>query len=57
MAFANWRLACILEGVYTRYSAGSMGESEEVDIDGFGRTVLELLDWANAILDGADPIA
>ena len=34
-----------------------MGESEDVDIDGFGRTVLELLDWANAILDGADPIA
>ena len=57
VAFANWRLACILEGVYTRYSAGSMGESEDVDIDGFGRTVLELLDWANAILDGADPIA
>ncbi len=56
VAFANWRLACILEGVYTRYSAGSMGDSADVYIDGFGRTVLELLGRANAILDGADPI-
>ena len=25
MAFAYWKLACILEGVYTRYVAGAMG--------------------------------
>jgi aminoglycoside phosphotransferase (APT) family kinase protein len=26
LAFAYWKLACILEGVYTRYLAGSMGQ-------------------------------
>jgi len=25
LAFAHWRLACILEGVYTRFAAGAMG--------------------------------
>ena len=25
VAFANWRLACILEGVYVRHAAGAMG--------------------------------
>jgi aminoglycoside phosphotransferase (APT) family kinase protein len=25
VAFAYWRLACILEGVYVRYAAGAMG--------------------------------
>jgi aminoglycoside phosphotransferase (APT) family kinase protein len=25
IAFAHWRLACILEGVYTRFAAGAMG--------------------------------
>jgi len=25
VAFAHWRLACILEGVYARYAAGAMG--------------------------------
>jgi aminoglycoside phosphotransferase (APT) family kinase protein len=32
-AFANWKLACILEGVYTRYVSGAMGD------DGFDFTV------------------
>ena len=26
LAFAYWRLACILEGVYSRYAAGAMGD-------------------------------
>jgi aminoglycoside phosphotransferase (APT) family kinase protein len=26
LAFANWRLACILEGVYSRYAGGAMGD-------------------------------
>ena len=33
LAFAYWKLACILEGVYTRYVAGAMGD------DGFDFTV------------------
>lgn len=28
MAFATWRLACILEGVYARYLGGAMGTKE-----------------------------
>ena len=28
MAFATWRLACILEGVYSRYLGGAMGTKE-----------------------------
>lgn len=28
VAFAYWKLACILEGVYTRYEAGSMGDGD-----------------------------
>jgi aminoglycoside phosphotransferase (APT) family kinase protein len=27
VAFANWRLACIMEGVYARYAAGAMASS------------------------------
>ncbi len=33
LAFAYWKLACILEGVYSRYVAGAMGD------DGFDFTV------------------
>jgi len=28
LAFAAWRLACILEGVYSRYLIGAMGSKE-----------------------------
>jgi len=30
VAFAYWRLACILEGVYVRYAAGAMGADRSV---------------------------
>lgn len=52
-AFQFWRLSCILEGVYTRYRAASMGAAgDSVDIERFGERVLDLVDRANAILDG-----
>ncbi|MBV6754889.1 phosphotransferase family protein [Rhodococcus opacus] len=35
-AFALWRLACIAEGVHSRYAAGSMGE-QDVDLDQLAR--------------------
>ena len=35
LAFANWRLACILEGVYSRYVGGAMGGKTAPGIDGF----------------------
>jgi aminoglycoside phosphotransferase (APT) family kinase protein len=40
VAFGYWKLACILEGVYTRYRSGAYGDTGEGD--SFGRIVLEL---------------
>ena len=49
IAFAYWRLACILEGVYTRYAAGVMGnEADTAAIEVFGERVLLLIDLANS---------
>jgi aminoglycoside phosphotransferase (APT) family kinase protein len=38
VAFGYWKLACILEGVYTRYQAGAMGD-DGADSDAFGDVV------------------
>ena len=36
VAFAFWKLACILEGVYARYLAGALGGGREVpELDQF----------------------
>ena len=49
IAFAYWRLACILEGVYTRYAAGVMGsEADNAAIEIFGERVLLLIDLADS---------
>ncbi len=41
VAFAQWRMACIIEGVYARYRAGVMGDQPDVDVEAFGQmTVL-----------------
>ncbi|MDC0223580.1 phosphotransferase family protein [bacterium] len=49
ISFAYWRLACILEGVYTRYGAGVMGsEADAAAIEVFGERVLLLIDLANS---------
>ena len=49
ISFAYWRLACILEGVYTRYAAGVMGsEADTAAIEVFGERVLLLIDLANS---------
>ena len=49
IAFAYWRLACILEGVYTRYAAGVMGsEADAAAIQIFGERVLLLIDLADS---------
>ena len=52
VAFANWRLACILEGVYARYRSGAMGVDGE-DGTGYGERVGALAARADAILEGA----
>lgn len=50
VAFGYWKLACILEGVYARYKAGSMG-NDGADTEGFGNTVHLL---GKASLDALD---
>ncbi|MEX1162985.1 MAG: phosphotransferase family protein [Nitriliruptor sp.] len=44
VAFGYWKLACILEGVFTRYSAGAYGDAE--GFEAFGRLVIELAERA-----------
>jgi aminoglycoside phosphotransferase (APT) family kinase protein len=40
IAFASWRLACILEGVHARYQAGAMGDSRpNFGLDSFIRRI------------------
>ena len=50
LAFARWRNACILEGVFSRYKAGVMGSSD-VDVDLMGRSVELHAEEAKAALD------
>ena len=35
VAFAYWKLACILEGVYSRYLGGALGDQDPAALDGF----------------------
>jgi aminoglycoside phosphotransferase (APT) family kinase protein len=46
VAFGNWKLACILEGVYSRYASGAYGESDGSHEE-FGRLVLQLAEAAD----------
>jgi len=50
IAFAYWKLACILEGVYARYAGGSMG-SGGGDFSFFAQQVAYLADAAHAATD------
>jgi aminoglycoside phosphotransferase (APT) family kinase protein len=50
VGFGYWKLACILEGVFTRYKAGAMG-NDGADADAFG-SMVDLLGQASlAALD------
>ena len=53
VAFAYWRLACILEGVYSRYLAAAMGSAVPKNLDRFGSGVELLTRRAADILAGA----
>lgn len=35
LAFANWKLACILEGVYARYLGGALGVHDPAELEPF----------------------
>ncbi|WP_165404031.1 phosphotransferase family protein [Egicoccus halophilus] len=41
VAFGYWKLACILEGVYSRYASGAYGETDD-SFEAFGQMVLAL---------------
>jgi aminoglycoside phosphotransferase (APT) family kinase protein len=50
IALGWWKLAVILEGVYSRYAAGGYGKPEE-GFEEFGRVVAELAEAANEAVD------
>jgi aminoglycoside phosphotransferase (APT) family kinase protein len=41
LAFANWRLACIVEGVLSRVTHGAMGDVDRFDLDWLRETPVE----------------
>lgn len=51
VAFAAWRLACILEGVFSRYTAGAYGDTDDDSFQAFGNVVIELGTHAKSLLD------
>jgi aminoglycoside phosphotransferase (APT) family kinase protein len=48
-AFAYWRLACIIEGVYARYAAGAMG-GDTGQASGFAQGVIHQAEQARRAL-------
>jgi len=48
-AFAHWRLACIIEGVYARYAAGAMGGDTSAAA-GFAQAVIHQAEQARRAL-------
>jgi aminoglycoside phosphotransferase (APT) family kinase protein len=50
VAFASWKVACILDGVRKRYAEGVMGdEGDETDLDSFARRIEHLAARAETI--------
>jgi aminoglycoside phosphotransferase (APT) family kinase protein len=49
VAFGYWKLACILEGVYSRYAGGAMGDA--TGFEGFGEQVGYLAEAASNAAD------
>ena len=51
VAFAYWKLACILEGVYARYLGGALGQRDAADVAPFAAQVEGAAAQAMAILE------
>lgn len=51
VAFGYWKLACIVEGVYSRYVGGAMGDRGAQDFSAFGDTVVLLAEAARSAAD------
>lgn len=54
VAWANWKTACIVQGVYRRYLDGQLS-SEGVDVPGFRRTVEAAAERAAAAIRRVEP--
>jgi aminoglycoside phosphotransferase (APT) family kinase protein len=52
VAFAYWKLACIVEGVYARYRAGAKGDVDDAQIDTFRTQVDHSATLADEIAAG-----
>jgi aminoglycoside phosphotransferase (APT) family kinase protein len=52
VAFSYWKLACILDGVYTRYATGAMGD-DGFDFSAYDSQVQNLAVGAAAMLESA----
>ncbi|MFM2182875.1 MAG: hypothetical protein RJB61_1169 [Actinomycetota bacterium] len=50
VSFAYWKLACILEGVYSRYLAGAMGERHRSELEPFRQQVEAAAATAESLL-------
>jgi aminoglycoside phosphotransferase (APT) family kinase protein len=53
VAFASWKLACILEGVYARYLGGALGQRDPAELEPFERQVVAAVERAAALLESA----
>ena len=51
-AFAHWRLACIIEGVFARYAAGAMGDQQSMG-SMYGEATIHQAEVARQLLDDA----
>lgn len=51
VAFAFWKLACILEGVYARYLGGALGDRDPAELEPFNQQVLAAAANAELILE------
>jgi aminoglycoside phosphotransferase (APT) family kinase protein len=52
VAFAYWKLACILEGVYARYLGGALGERSSAELEPFNAQILGAAQRAHDELEG-----
>ena len=52
IGFAQWKLACILEGVYARYLGGALGDRTPDELQPFKTQVEEAARMSVATLEG-----
>jgi aminoglycoside phosphotransferase (APT) family kinase protein len=55
VAFNHFKSACIVQGVLSRYLSGALGDTSEVDLEGFARSVVDRSAMAMEALDGLAP--